>query len=30
MSDFYSNGTRWGSIDNNGEIFSSTGTIWGP
>lgn len=29
MSDFYSNGTRWGSIDNNGEIFSSTGTYLG-
>lgn len=29
MSDFYSNGTRWGRIDNDGRIYSSDGTYLG-
>lgn len=29
MSDFYSNGTRWGRIDNDGRIYSSDSTYLG-
>lgn len=29
MSDFYSNVTRWGRIDNDGRIYSSDGTYLG-